>query len=387
MYIPNELVNIIMLHSPASDIRRWEKFERLDRTLYFKNKHSDIIEACEDGNLIGVKYLIETQHVSMYKLNSCFLASCDSGHLEIIKYLVEKCKLNIHYNTHKALDIVSKNGNLDILKYIFSFNHIRDTKILSNSTRYGHLDVFSYLLEMGYDLYLTESMIQESILYNHTQILEHVATYYSDTYRKLLLKAAIYDHVYVIRFVLANKLEIDKHEILKKASYNCSFDVVRCIVDDGIGKVSVHTNSKQISEYLDMHGIINYKTKEKGFVKYLELNRIREFIHLEGMAKCYFDHKNLKLLADDNPDTIKFLIDYGLNINYNDFLIWAFQKKCIEIALCVIENAEQLNYNRALTYCYHNKRLANALIKKGADIHILHPKQIENLDYDIHSLL
>jgi hypothetical protein len=387
MYIPNELVNMIMLYSSSSDIRRWENFERLDRTLYLKNKHSDIIEACEDGNIVGVKYLIEKQNVSMYKINSCFLASCDSGHLHIIKYLVENCRLNVQYNTHKALDIVSRNGNVEILKYIFEFNHIRDTKLLSNSTRYGHLDVFIYLLDMGYDIYLNETMLHESILYNHKNILEHVAVYYTAIYKKLLIKAAIYDHVYVIKFVLANKLQIDKHEILKKASYNCSFDVVRCIVDDGIVDISVHTNSKQISEYLDMNGIINYKTKEKGFVKYLELNRINDFIRLEGMVKCYFDHKNLKLLVDDNPHTIKFLIDYGLNINYNDFLIWAFQKKCIEIALCVIENAEQLNYNRALTYCYHNKKLAQALILKGADIHMLHHKQIENLDYDIYSLL
>ena len=65
--------------------------------------NDEFIDACRDGNLNIVKYLLTsaelTEHVDIHAENdSGFSWACDRGHLEVVKYLI--IDMNIEKTTH-----------------------------------------------------------------------------------------------------------------------------------------------------------------------------------------------------------------------------------------------------------------------------------------------
>ncbi|AGD93027.1 putative ankyrin repeat protein [Megavirus lba] len=69
------------------------------------------------------------------------------NYIECLKYLI-----SIDVNKDLALIIASKNGNLDIVKYLISLGaniHAHENKSVRLACKYGHLDVVKFLVDNG----------------------------------------------------------------------------------------------------------------------------------------------------------------------------------------------------------------------------------------------
>ncbi len=59
LVLPNEILDKIFLMSSSVDIRIWESYERLSKITFMKKKHSNLVDACREGNILGVRFLVE----------------------------------------------------------------------------------------------------------------------------------------------------------------------------------------------------------------------------------------------------------------------------------------------------------------------------------------
>lgn len=90
MKLPNEIINIIFLHSNCYDIIAWRDI--VCPIVYAKKCDINIYEACRNGNLIGVKYFFEYHYDKDITRIGGYAMKCaiQYGHLDVVKFLVEK---------------------------------------------------------------------------------------------------------------------------------------------------------------------------------------------------------------------------------------------------------------------------------------------------------
>ena len=101
-----------------------EKYKKLNQ----EELNDQFIDACENGQLEVVKYLLTsaelTEHADIHAQNdSGFSWACAQGHLEVVKYLLTSPELTEHADIHA--------GNDEGFKW---------------ACRYGHLEVIKYLI-------------------------------------------------------------------------------------------------------------------------------------------------------------------------------------------------------------------------------------------------
>lgn len=149
--IPADIVRCIQYYLPNPDYANFRRVcrnvniesERLYR-LYHNKWLSDLIK---EGDLIGVKYLIENG-LDIHSNSDCALrwASSD-GQFEIVKYLVEK-GANVNIWIDYPLRWASRNGHFEIVKYLVEKGadvHAMRDSALRSALENGHSKMVEYL--------------------------------------------------------------------------------------------------------------------------------------------------------------------------------------------------------------------------------------------------
>jgi hypothetical protein len=123
------------------------------------------LDACDNGNLDEVKYLITSDDLKITADVHCendrgLRLVCSRGHLNLIKYFLssDDCKHSFSINTIGSQPLISafnsacNSGQLNIIKYFLTLNDIKDSdKFTINegfciACRNGYLEVVQYLL-------------------------------------------------------------------------------------------------------------------------------------------------------------------------------------------------------------------------------------------------
>jgi Ankyrin repeats (3 copies) len=132
--LPHELKEIILMHLDTFTIRMIGK-PTVPEYVWWRKCHETINEAASNGNLIGLRYLIDIKDIDdKNDLYHILMLSATNNHLEVVKYL-------IGLGTNKK----------DIKKTVYSIVDInkRINCALSYSAPCGHLEMTKYLIEHG----------------------------------------------------------------------------------------------------------------------------------------------------------------------------------------------------------------------------------------------
>ena len=129
-----------------------------------ENLSSELINACYDGNLELVKYVLTSPELKVHsdihaQNDDAFIWSCSKGHLAIVQYLLISPELKEHADIHAVGDDGLKyacgNGHIDIVKYLLSLPDLKDnTNIFTKENGDGfinaclnkHTEVIKYLI-------------------------------------------------------------------------------------------------------------------------------------------------------------------------------------------------------------------------------------------------
>ena len=122
---------------------------------------SNLMKACYDGNLKLLIYLIDEEGVDIHTQNNyaIFLA-IKHGHLNIIKYLFEQVinKDDVSYESYFHILTATINNQLDMLIYLveeigLSVEYSDDGPFLTASKN-GHLNIVKYIIKKSKKIYI-----------------------------------------------------------------------------------------------------------------------------------------------------------------------------------------------------------------------------------------
>ena len=174
-----------------------QKYKKLNK----EELNDQFIDACENGRLEVVKYLLTspelTEHADIHTENDLgFRLACEEGRLEVVKYLLASDELTEHADIHAENDRGFRSacykGRLEVVKYLLTSDeltahaniHARNDEGFIWACRSGHLEVIKYLIiDMSIDKtihiekYLTENKdkkyVQQAIELFNTRDLHH----------------------------------------------------------------------------------------------------------------------------------------------------------------------------------------------------------------------
>ena len=126
------------------------------------NLENDIFEACNNGNLPSVQWLIERKNISLdikgQNEGTLLHYACHAGHLPIVEYLLYKgCNPLIKdINGHTPAHVACLYGHLSIVKYFLDNNYVdpnikgqNDCTLLHYTCHKDYLQIIDYLIHKG----------------------------------------------------------------------------------------------------------------------------------------------------------------------------------------------------------------------------------------------
>ena len=222
-----------------------------------ENKQRKLSEACRDGNLLLVKYLIEKKHCnpvisSVPRTVSPIVDAYNNGHLDVVKYLVDEVGVdvkNIFYSENSVDSLPVKNG-LAIMKYLFEEKGMSPSEDLLFSV--NNKDEAEYLikkcrLDPHYQNSSKETCLFSAIRHNNLELLKYfieeydidpnIRNYYGNT---VLHDCAWYNDFYIVKYLVGIGVELN-------------------IKDNGDRtplRIAKENQHDEIASYLQAHGAI-----------------------------------------------------------------------------------------------------------------------------------
>jgi hypothetical protein len=115
--VPLEIIDMIMLCLDQQDILELIDFG-LSEYAWLRKKDLTFLEACKNGNLTGVRYLLENKLDTNIQGALCY--SIIYGHLHIVKYLTKE-HADINTNERAVLHINDETDYLKCVKYMIEY--------------------------------------------------------------------------------------------------------------------------------------------------------------------------------------------------------------------------------------------------------------------------
>lgn len=196
--LPNEILHKIFMYCDSEDIRKWKKYERLDKYTFLKKKDKCPVYAVKSGNIIGLKYLVETGfpieddyllcaarrgNIGIVKfcvesgvktLDVALINACIYGKIKVVKYLHEM-GANVSV---KALLGAAGSGYLDVVKYLVTAGadiHADNDEALKRAAELGNLEVVKYLCELGANINASDyNALVSAFRYNQTGVVSYL---------------------------------------------------------------------------------------------------------------------------------------------------------------------------------------------------------------------
>ena len=211
----NKCLRDFNLNIVLDKIKSWKE-------LYYKGSVTNVdqllADACTTGILVLAKIAISR--------------GANINNLYIINY--------IHYSS--PCTIASRYGHLDILKYLVEVGaniHIKDDYALRKASRYGHLEVVKYLVSLGANIHAqNEGALAQASEKGHLEIVKYLVSLDADIHAHsewALKVASRHGHLEVIKYLVENGADIHVQDdwILGISSSNGHLEVIKYLVSLG----------------------------------------------------------------------------------------------------------------------------------------------------------
>ena len=145
-----------------------QKYKKLNK----EELNDQFIDACENGQLEVVKYLLTspelTEHADIHTENDLgFRLACEEGRLEVVKYLLASDELTEHAKIHARNDEgfiwACRSGHLEVIKYLIIDMNIDKT-----------IQIEKYLNENKDKKYVQQAIELFNIRDLHHQLKENI---------------------------------------------------------------------------------------------------------------------------------------------------------------------------------------------------------------------
>jgi hypothetical protein len=196
--------------------------ENIDHFLAVVDKFhlTRFLESCHNGKLDDVQYMYKNYHyLSKDDIENGMFHAVDGGHLNVLGFLISYCfeppKTMNHLIVYSA-----KEGKLDIFEFLHKNGgdiHCNKDVAFIEASRSGHLSVVKYIRENGTSIPATVN-------------------------NKALQKAAKYNRLEVIKYLLVNEANIESknHEVVKISAAHSFMEQLEYLLEQG--------GSKEIAE-------------------------------------------------------------------------------------------------------------------------------------------
>ena len=118
----------------------------IEYTYKYYDKDRGLSEACSNGHIKVVKYLISKGADGRHE---GFSRACSNGHINIVKLLIENGTNDF---LNRGFDNACCSGNINIVKLLIEINNLEAgdlTQGLKNAQTYGSKDIVQLLIEKG----------------------------------------------------------------------------------------------------------------------------------------------------------------------------------------------------------------------------------------------
>ena len=194
-----------------------------------------IVKASNCDNLAVVKYLVENG-ADIYNKDYALQEACSNGHLEVVKYLVEQNTKKSKRCEGFSLVSAAKNNHLDVVKYLLEKGvdiHTDNNDALRKASKNNHLEMVKYLVEKGAYIHPNNGALESASKNGHLEVVKYLAENGANIYTNFgaLAYACFNGHLEVVKYLVENGADIsniDEHE-LNIVSLSGHLEVVKYI--------------------------------------------------------------------------------------------------------------------------------------------------------------
>ena len=236
----------------------WEKktFEYLVSLGANISAHNDnaVIYASKNGHLDVVKYLV-SMGANIRNADYAVISASMGGHLDVVKYLV-----SLGADKDCAVEWASMGGHLDVVKYLVSMRaniHADNNCAVRYASANGHLDVVKYLVELGG----RSPPVQPARIDNSVAVFTRDKIELGESCSPV--QPARTNNAVVIRdkVSLGANIHADCDYAVRYACENGHLDVVKYLVEFG---ADIHTNDNYAVKWASKNGhldVVKYLVK------------------------------------------------------------------------------------------------------------------------------
>ncbi len=344
-----------------------------------KNRQSLITDILEHQNLLQIlKSKNNKQDISQDIKNNINTLPADTIRLlalnlsysEIIKlcgslkrFNNEICRNNIFQKQYGLIHLSSdvnklpkdKEGNYEVIK---EFGKLESTKLKHNNNKY-----IKYIANNNYDKY----------------IIENIDSFDRESKNKLLILAARYGYLEIVKYLAENgatpgdvgillaDIHADYDYALRLAAENGHLEVVKYLVDNGANLNADDDYALRLAALNGYLEVVKYLVENGAHIGAQDDNALKSAVfngHLEVVKY---------LVVNGAPSGAAGMLPADIHAHYDSALQWAAQNGHLKVVKYLIDNGADIHVydDYALRWAAENGdlKLVKYLIEKGADIH------------------
>jgi ankyrin repeat protein len=189
--IPHEIIDRIILKLNDIHISTSLKRDYVSEKLCKNNNYSIDTES-KNGHLDVVKFLYDKG--ANYTTNAMNYAS-KNGHLDIVKYLHK-----VGSECTNAIGYASENGHLEVVKFLYSIGKVCEPSVMNMAAKNGHIEVVKYLQSIGTDFYNTT--VYSAITNGHLEVVKFLYTVKPEYYCKWVMELAeMHNRIEIVKWL------------------------------------------------------------------------------------------------------------------------------------------------------------------------------------------
>lgn len=264
--------------------------------------NESLIMNAKNGNLEMVKFQLDRGADIDYKYNKALYLAAKYGHLEVFNYLLDESELDAKDN--RTLRIWAETGNIEMVKTLVRYDVVNDNncKALCGAIKGGHTEVAKILFEEYFNIYdEREKIIFLSAEYGNLEILKLIIDRFNSFDCEIIKMAACNGHYAVVKYLIDRIGEYDNH--------NCTayMDALELSVENG------HI------EIVKMLIKVCHETHKREELRISAVKNRLDIFTLLVDCGATIHHKNDQLLIfcviNNRPEFVSLLLKKGAKVN------------------------------------------------------------------------